>query len=349
MKNKKKPVAFITGVTGQDGAYLANLLLCKGYDVFGGFRRGATNKTWRLDFLGITKCIKLLEFQLNEPQHLIEILKKIQPNEIYHLAGESMVADSFKYPSVTLESNTIGTLNILEAVRIISPKSKIFFASSSEIFGKNSHNKLLNESSLTQPNNPYAISKLTANYFVKLYRDKYDIFACSGILFNHESPLRGLQFVTRKITYRMAQLKMNSMVSPIELGDLNSSRDWGSAIDYVKAMKLMLETDEPKDYIIATGVLSSVRDCLRLSAFNAGFDPIFEGNGVGEVCVDNISGRVIAKVLERNFRKSDTLPLAGDPTKIELATGWVRAINFEKLIEEMSVADMNRIKAGNYD
>ena len=168
MKNKKKPVAFITGVTGQDGAYLANLLLCKGYDVFGGFRRGATNKTWRLDFLGITKCIKLLEFQLNEPQHLIEILKKIQPNEIYHLAGESMVADSFKYPSVTLESNTIGTLNILEAVRIISPKSKIFFASSSEIFGKNSHNKLLNESSLTQPNNPYAISKLTANYFFEI-------------------------------------------------------------------------------------------------------------------------------------------------------------------------------------
>jgi len=255
MKNKKKPVAFITGVTGQDGAYLANLLLCKGYDVFGGFRRGATNKVWRLDYLGITKRIKLLEFQLNESQNLIEILKKIQPNEIYHLAGESMIVDSFKYPIATLELNAIGTLNMLEAVRIISPKSKIFFASSSEIFGVCNQEKLLNESSPMYPGNPYAVSKLTADYLIKLYRDRYNIFACSGILFNHESPLRGLQFVTRKITHKMAKLKMNSMESPVELGDLNSARDWGSAIDYVKAMKFMLETDEPKDFVIATGVL----------------------------------------------------------------------------------------------
>ena len=349
MKNKSKPVGFITGVTGQDGAYLADLLLRRGYEVYGGFRRGGTNKVWRLDYLGITKRIKLVEFQLNEPQHLMEILQTIQPDEIYHLAGESMVADSFKYPSVTLESNTIGTLNILEAVRIISPKSKIFFASSSEIFGKNSHNKLLNESSLTQPTNPYAISKLTANYLIKLYRDRHDIFACSGILFNHESPLRGLQFVTRKITHNIAKLKAGKTDVLLELGDLSSSRDWGSAIDYVKAMKLMLEADVPNDYIIATGKLSSVRECLRLSALSAGFDPIFEGNGVNEVCVDNISGRVIAKVLQRNIRENETPPLAGDSTKLELATGWVRTRSFEKLIEEMVLADISRIKMGNYN
>jgi len=346
MKNNGNSVAFITGVTGQDGAYLADLLLRKGYDVYGGFRRGATNKAWRLDYLGIKERIKLVEFQLNESQKLIEILQKIQPDEIYHLAGESMVADSFKYPGVTLEANAHGALNMLEAVRIISPKSKIFFASSSEIFGKNSHDKLLHENSPTQPNNPYAISKLTADYFIKLYRERYDIFACSGILFNHESPLRGMQFVTRKITYNVAKLKVSKTGLPIELGDFNSSRDWGSAIDYVKAMKLMLEMDKPEDCIIATGKLSSVRECLRLSALSAGFDPVFEGSGANEICVDNMSGRVIAKTLEKYVREGDTPPLAGDSTKLELATGWLRAINFEKLIEEMLIADIRRIKMG---
>ena len=349
MINKSKPVALVTGVTGQDGAYLADLLLRRGYDVYGGFRRGATNKIWRLDYLGITKNVKLLEFQLNEPLNLTDILQKIQPDEIYHLAGESMVSDSFKYPSVTLNANANGTLNMLEAVRIISPKSKIFFASSSEIFGSNNFENLLTEHSPLQPGNPYAISKLTADFFIKMYRDKYNIFACSGILFNHESPLRGLQFVTRKITSNIAKLKMNDMSLPIELGDLSASRDWGSAIDYVMAMKLMLEQDEPKDFIIATGMLSSVRECLRLSALNAGFDPLFEGHGLEEICVDSVSGRVIAKVVGRYFRESDTPPLAGNPAKIELETGWVRTKNFQQLLQEMLVADISRLKIGDYD
>ena len=328
---------------------MAKLLLSKGYDVYGGFRRGSSNKAWRLDYLGITQRLTLVEYQLNEPQSLIEILQKVQPDEIYHLAGESMVADSYKYPGVTLEANSQGTLNMLEAVRIISPNSKVFFASSSEIFGKNSQDKLLNENSDFCPNNPYAISKLTADYFIKLYRDKYDIFACSGILFNHESPLRGLQFVSRKITHNMAKLKINKMSTPIKLGDLNSSRDWGASIDYVQAMHLMLEMNEPRDYVIASGVLTSVRECLRISALKAGFDPLFEGIGINETCFDKSSGLLIAKVDEKYIRTNDTPPLAGDPKKIELATGWSRSIDFEKLIESMLEADIDRIKIGDFN
>ena len=347
-KDKHKPVAFITGVTGQDGAHLAASLLRDGYRVYGGFRRGSTNKTWRMDYLGITGDIDLVEFQLNEPQNLIEILQAIRPDEIYNLAGESFVADSFKYPGVSLDANAHGTLNILEAVRLMSPESRLFFASSSEVFGRNPDDSLLDENSRFCPGNPYAISKLAADCFVRLYREKYGLYACSGILFNHEGPLRGRQFVTRKITYNIARLKLAGG-DPIELGDLNAARDWGSAIDYVEAMRAMLGLDRARDFVIATGQLSTVRDWLSLAAAAAGFDPVFEGQGVTEICVDKVSGKKIAIVSERYFRPYDTGALAGDPGQIKQATGWEQSRNLHQIVEEMVAEDLNRRERGQID
>jgi GDPmannose 4,6-dehydratase len=344
MKNNNKPVAFITGITGQDGAHLANLLLMKGYAIYGGYRRGI-NKTWRLDYLGITQKIRLIEFQLNEPQSIILILQKIKPNELYHLAAESFVADSFKYPNMVLETNTHATCNILEAIRITSPNTRMFFASSSEVFG---HGELLDETSVRYPENPYAISKLSADYFIKMYREKYGLFVCSGILFNHEGPLRGGQFVSRKITHNIARLKLKNG-EPIALGNLNASRDWGAAIDYVKAMWLMLVADDPKDYVIATGRLTTVRDFLKVSALEVGFDPVFEGEGKDELCIDKDTGMKIAKVSKLYFRPFDTLPLTGNSLKIESDLGWKKEVNFEKLISTMVKADIARWNEGILD
>lgn len=342
--SKRKPVAFITGITGQDGAHLADSLLGKGYTVYGGFRRGV-NKIWRTDYLGITDQIDLVECQLNEPQFLIELLQEIKPDEIYNLAAESFVADSYKHPSVTLTTNTSGSLNILDAIRLVSPDSRVLFASSSEIFGCNPGCGLLNEDSRHQPINPYAISKLAADYFVKMYREKYGLFACSAILFNHEGPLRGGQYVSRKITYNIARLKLKGG-EPFELGNLDAARDWGAAIDYVEAMRLMLSLDSPEDFVVATGQLSKVRDLLELSALAVGFDPVFEGSGETEICVDKSSGKEICKVSKRYFRPHDTSPLVGDASKIESKTGWKRTKKIEQVIEEMVVADLDRREKG---
>ncbi|HHB91799.1 MAG TPA: GDP-mannose 4,6-dehydratase [Thioploca sp.] len=346
-RNPRKPVAFITGVTGQDGAYLADLLLSKGYRVYGGYRRG-TNKTWRLDYLGITSKIQLIEFQLNAPQSIMSILQEINPDEVYHLAAESFVADSYKFPNLILEANTHATCNILEAIRLTTPNARVFFASSSEIFGHTLSNQLLDELSTCYPKNPYAISKLSADYFIKMYREEYDLFVCSGILFNHESPLRGGQFVSRKITSNVARLKLKSG-KPFELGNLNSSRDWGAAIDYTKAMSLMLQSETPKDFIIATGTLKTVRDLLEISAMKVGFEPLFEGKDENELCIDKSTGMKIACVSKKYFRPHDTMPLAGNPHKIESELGWERTTNFKDLISMMVEADLDRWHKGVVD
>jgi GDPmannose 4,6-dehydratase len=345
MKIPNAPKIFITGVTGQDGAHLANLLLSKGYNVSGGFRRG-TNKFWRLDYLGITEKITLIEFQLSEPQSILAILQEGQFDEIYHLAAESFVADSFKYPIVTLEANTHAVCNMLEAARLVSPNSRMFFASSSEIYGSGQASNILSEMTPPNPSNPYAISKLAADHFVRLYRETYGLFVCSGILFNHEGPLRGRQFVTRKITYNLARLKIKGG-DPLVLGNLNAGKDWGSAVDYVEAMRLMLSSDKAQDYIIATGKLSTVRDLLRLGAISAGFQPIFEGEGVNEICKDVDTGLIIAEVSERYFRPFDTPAMIGDSSKIEIELGWRKNSNLEQMISEMVSADINRWKIGD--
>ncbi len=342
---EKQKVAFVTGVTGQDGAHLAAHLLRDGWRVYGGFRRGSSNKTWRIEQLGIAKKIELVECPLSEPQHIIEIFQSIRPDHVYNLAGESFVADSFKYPGVTLEVNTHGTLNILDAARLVSPESRLFFASSSEVFGRGGVTGPCDESTLCRPSNPYGISKLAAQNFVSLYRESYGLFACSGILFNHEGPLRGREFVTRKITFNIARLKVKGG-PPIELGDMNAARDWGAADDYVEAMRAMLDQPEAKDMVIASGSLTTVREFLRMAASAAGYDPVFEGVGIDEVCTDRQSGMLLAEVSARYFRPHDTPPMYGNPALIESETGWRRKCSLEQMIKEMISADINRWEKG---
>ena len=343
MSNSK--VAFITGVTGQDGSHLANNLLNDGWKVYGGFRRGSSNKTWRMNYLGIQNEIELVECQLTEPQNLIEILQRIQPTEIYNLAGESFVADSFKYPGVSLDVNTHGVLNLLEATRLVAPSARVFSASSSEVFGRNNKSELLNENSICSPSNPYGISKLAAQHFVRLYRECYGIYACSGILFNHEGSLRGREFVTRKITFNIARLKVQGG-SPIELGDFNAARDWGAAEDYVIAMRAMLAISDPQDMVIATGHLTTVREFLRIAALAAGFNPIFEGSGMKEICVDKNTGMNIAQVSEKYIRNQDTPSMIGDSSLIKKQTSWRGSRELKELINEMVEADINRWEKG---
>jgi GDPmannose 4,6-dehydratase len=342
---EKQRTAFVTGVTGQDGAHLAAHLLRDGWRVYGGFRRGSSNKTWRIEQLGIAKKIELVECPLSEPQHIIEIFQSIKPDHVYNLAGESFVADSFKYPGVTLEVNTHGTLNILDAARLVSPQSRLFFASSSEVFGRGGVTGPCDESTLCRPSNPYGISKLAAQNFVSLYRESYGLFACSGILFNHEGPLRGREFVTRKITFNIARLKIKGG-PPIELGDMNAARDWGAADDYVEAMRAMLDQPEAKDMVIASGSLTTVREFLRMAASAAGYDPVFEGVGIDEVCTDRRSGMRLAEVSARYFRPHDTPPMYGNPALIESETGWRRKCLLEQMIKEMISADINRWEKG---
>lgn len=335
--------AFVTGVTGQDGAHLAHRLLETGWTVYGGFRRGSSNKTWRLDFLGITRKLQLVECQINEMQNLIEILQTVRPSEIYHLAGESFVADSFKYPGVNLEVNTLGVLNMLEAVRLVAPQARLFCASSSEIFGTG-HERPLDEQSECRPSNPYGISKLAALHLVRLYRERYGVFACSGILFNHEGPLRGREYVTRKITFNMARLRVQGG-PPVELGDLNAARDWGCADDYVAAMRTMLGDGRAEDRVIATGRLTKVRDFLRLAATAAGYQPVFQGAGAEETCVDRPTGMILARVSQKYFRVHGTPPLAGDASRLR-AAGWQGSRSVEQMVEEMVAADTQRWKTG---
>lgn len=345
LETKKQKVALITGVTGQDGAHLAAELVRDGWHVYGGFRRGSSNKTWRMETLGIAKNVELIECQINEPRHMIEIFQTIQPDQVYNLAADSFVADSFKHPSVSLEVNTHGVLNILDAARLMSPKSRLFFASSSEIFGRNGAIGSCNESTSYCPSNPYGIAKMAAQNFVRLYRKSYGLFACSGILFNHEGPLRGREFVTRKITFNIARLKVQGG-PPIELGDLNAARDWGAAEDYVRAMRSMLEQEEAKDLVIASGKLTTVREFLRMAAVAAGFDPVFEGQGINEVCMDRLSGTRLAEVSERYFRPHDTPSMVGDPSLLESKTGWRRRVGIEQMITKMISADISRWEKG---
>ena len=253
----KKKKAFITGITGQDGAHLSKHLINDGVQVFGSFRRGSYHKTWRLDELNITKDINLVEAQLNEPMNLVNILSEIDPDYIFHLAGISYISDSYTYPVSTIDANTIGTVNLLEAAKKCCRGAKIFFASSSEIFGNQSQKTILDENSPASPVNPYGISKLAATQLVKIYRENFDMACYSGILFNHEGPFRSRQFVTRKITFNLARMR-HAGGFPIELGNLNATRDWGSADNYALGMLKLLKSEEPEDIVFATGSLTQL-------------------------------------------------------------------------------------------
>lgn len=313
----------ITGITGQDGAYLAEFLLNKGYKVYGVYRRSSTPNFWRLQTLDIFKKIELIPADLIDSASLMEAVKISQPDEVYHLAAQSFVGASFEQPLASVHITGLGTPRILEAIRQLNPKIKFYQASTSEMYG-NGCSGIINENVPFKPASPYASAKLYAYWMARIYRESYGIFACNGILFNHESKLRGLEFVTRKVTNAVAKIVLG-LEKKIKLGNLNSKRDWGYAPEYIQAMWLMLQQKEPDDYVIATKEAHSVRELVE-EAFK----------------VVNLDWRKYVQTDKRFMRPLDVDYLAGDYSKAKKKLDWQPKIKFKKLVEIMVKADLDR-------
>lgn len=329
----------ITGITGQDGSYLAQKLIQRGYEIYGAVRRGSTPKNGRLKQLGILDKVNLIPIEATEFSNVFKTLKDLKPDVIYNLAAQSFVKDSFIHPHLTSEVNYFGVLNLLEAINVLGLELTFYQASTSEMFGDVLTDPQ-DENTPFNPLSPYAVSKSAAHQLVANYRKSYGIKASSGILFNHESELRGREFVTRKITTQMAELAYGRK-KPIELGNLSSQRDWGYAPEYVEAMILITDAKQSNDYVVATDSIFSVRDFIKTSAKVAGFHPIFEGNGIHEKCIDTKSGRVLCLVNENYFRPSDVTYLRGSFSKINEDLGWSPVIKAEKLAEKMTTFDLD--------
>jgi GDPmannose 4,6-dehydratase len=333
--------ALITGVTGQDGAYLAQLLLREGYVVFGGHRRTPSPNLWRLEELGIVDQVQLVPMDLLEFSNLQRLLDTTQPDEVYNLAAQSFVGMSFEQPIYTGDVDGLGVTRLLEAIRSVVPTARFYQASTSEMFGKVQAGPQ-DESTPFHPRSPYAVAKLYAHWLTINYRESYGMFACSGILFNHESPLRGEHFVTRKITRALAQIK-NGRDEPVQLGNLSARRDWGFAGDYVRGMWLMLQQDIPEDYVLATGNTYSVREFAEAAATVSGFSPQWQIQPDGtEIAVDTGSGRRLIEISASQFRPADVEMLQGDPGKAARQLGWVPEIKFAQLVQMMVEADLAR-------
>jgi GDPmannose 4,6-dehydratase len=336
--------ALITGITGQDGAYLAELLLAKGYEVHGIKRRTSLFNTDRIDHLYQDPHVADRRFilhhgDLTDSSSLIRIIQQVRPEEIYNLAAQSHVAVSFEEPEYTANSDAIGTLRLLEAIRILGleKKTRFYQASTSELYGL-VREVPQKETTPFYPRSPYAVAKLYAYWITVNYREAYGIYACNGILFNHESPVRGETFVTRKITRAMARIKLG-LQDCLYLGNLNAKRDWGHARDYVEMQWLMLQQDQPEDFVIATGVQYSVRDFVDAAARELGIKITWSGEGVEERGVDQ-KGRRIVAVDPRYFRPTEVETLLGDPTKAREKLGWVPRITFDQLVAEMVREDL---------
>jgi GDPmannose 4,6-dehydratase len=338
-------VALITGVTGQDGAYLAELLLKKGYTVHGVKRRSSLFNTDRIDHLYQDPHVDNAKFKLHygdltDSTNLIRIIQQTQPDEIYNLAAMSHVAVSFETPEYTANADGIGTLRILEAIRILGleKKTKFYQASTSELYGLVQEIPQ-KETTPFYPRSPYAVAKMYAYWITVNYREAYGIYACNGILFNHESPIRGETFVTRKITRALARIKLN-LQDCLYLGNMDSLRDWGHAKDYVEMQWLMLQQEQPEDFVIATGVQYSVRDFVNIAAKELGINVRWEGKGVDEKGFDNATGKCIVQVDPRYFRPTEVETLLGDPTKAHKKLGWSPKITFHELVSEMVREDL---------
>jgi GDPmannose 4,6-dehydratase len=336
--------ALITGITGQDGAYLAEFLLEKGYEVHGIKRRTSLFNTDRIDHLYHDPHEKGLRFFLHhgdmtDSSSLIHIIQKIKPDEIYNLAAQSHVAVSFEEPEYTANSDALGALRILEAIRILGleKKTKYYQASTSELFGKVQEIPQ-KETTPFYPRSPYAVAKLYAYWITVNYREAYGMYACNGILFNHESPIRGETFVTRKITRALARIKLG-LQDCLYLGNLDAKRDWGHAKDYVEMQWLMLQQKEPEDYVIATGEQYSVRDFVNAAAHELGMEIQWKGEGVDEKGYDE-KGRCIVAVDPRYFRPTEVETLLGEPTKAKEKLGWTPKITFKELVSEMVREDL---------
>ena len=332
---KQAKIALITGITGQDGSYLAELLLEKGYEVHGIVRRSSLINTHRID--QIYGMIHLHYGDLTDATNLISVIKKVEPNEIYNLGAQSHVKVSFETPEYTGQVDGLGTLRVLEAVRLLGMQDdvRIYQASTSELYGL-VQAVPQTETTPFYPRSPYGVAKLYGYWIVKNYRESYGMHASSGILFNHESPRRGETFVTRKITRGLSQISVG-LQDILYLGNLDAKRDWGHAKDFVKAMWLMLQQDEPDDYVIATGEQYSVRDFVNRAAPYFGLHLEWEGEGLEEVAVDKTSKRTVVAVDKRYFRPAEVESLLGDPTKAKEKLGWEPTTTFDQLVEDMCI------------
>ena len=341
--------ALITGVTGQDGSYLSELLLEKGYEVHGIKRRTSLFNTQRIDHLFDNpqignKTFFLHHADLNDSSSLLRVIYEVKPCEIYNLAAQSHVAVSFEEPEYTANSDAVGTLRILEALRILNmPNTRFYQASTSELFGLVQEIPQ-KESTPFYPRSPYAVAKLYAYWATVNYRESYGQFACNGILFNHESPRRGETFVTRKITRGLSRIAVGG-IEPVSLGNLNAKRDWGHARDYVEAMWLMLQQEEPVDLVIATGKQYSVREFIECACDELGFQLKWQGEGVSEVGIDENSGKVLVRIESKYFRPAEVESLLGDFSKAQRILGWTPKTTFRELVSEMCLADLNWAKS----
>lgn len=336
--------ALITGITGQDGAYLAEFLLEKGYEVHGIKRRTSLLNTARIDHLYQDLHENDLRFFLHhgdmtDSSSLIRIIQQVQPDEIYNLAAQSHVAVSFEEPEYTADSDAIGTLRLLEAIRILGleKKSRFYQASTSELYGRVQEIPQ-SETTPFYPRSPYGVAKLYAYWITANYRESYGMYACNGILFNHESPIRGETFVTRKITRALARIKLG-MQNCLYLGNMNAKRDWGHAKDYVRMQWMMLQQDEPEDFVIATGIQYSVRDFVTIAAKEVGIEITWQGKDLNEIGFDQ-KGNAIVRVDSRYFRPAEVETLLGNPAKAKEKLGWIPKISFEELVAEMMREDL---------
>jgi GDPmannose 4,6-dehydratase len=336
--------ALITGITGQDGSYLAKLLLDKGYEVYGGARRSASVNLWRLDELGIRDKVKMVSLELLEYSNLVRVLKEVKPDEFYNLAAQSFVAASFEVPIYTAEADGIAVCKILEAIREVNPEIRFYQASTSEMFGK-VQEVPQSESTPFYPRSPYGVAKLYGHWITVNYRESYDIHASSGILFNHESPMRGLEFVTRKITSGLANVKHGHQ-SHIELGNMDAKRDWGFAGDFVEGMWRMLQQSTGGDYVLATGETHTVRSFVEHAASALGMDIAWSGEAESEIGTDTKSGKVVVKINPKFYRPVEVDLLIGTPIKAQSELGWVRKMSFPGLVEAMALADDTRASRG---
>ncbi len=333
-------VALITGVTGQDGSYLAELLLEKGYEVHGLKRRSSSFNTGRIDGIYGNPKFKAHFGDLSDSTNLVRLVREIQPDEIYNLGAMSHVAVSFEEPEYSADVDGIGTLRLLEAIRIcgLEKKTRFYQASTSELFGLVQEIPQ-RETTPFYPRSPYAVAKLYGYWITVNYREAYGIYACNGILFNHESPRRGETFVTRKITRGIARIK-EGLDTVLKLGNMDSLRDWGHAKDYVEMQWLMLQQSQPEDFVIATGKQISVREFVKLTCKHAGIDIRFEGTGVDEKGIDVATGKVIVSVDPRYFRPTEVETLLGSPEKAKAKLGWVPKITVEEMAKEMVENDL---------
>ncbi|WP_390343354.1 GDP-mannose 4,6-dehydratase [Variovorax boronicumulans] len=342
-----KKRAVVTGITGQDGAYLAELLLGKGYTVYGAFRRTSSVNFWRIESLGIQDHpeLHLVEYDLTDLGSSLTLIRDAEPDEVYNLAAQSFVGASFNQPEATTHTNGLGTLHLLEAIRLTNRQIKYYQASTSEMFGKVQAIPQ-KEDTPFYPRSPYGVSKLFAHWMTMNYRESYGIFGCCGILFNHESPLRGREFVTRKVTDAAAKIRLGKL-DVLTLGNMDAKRDWGYAKEYVDGMWRMLQADKPDNYVLATNRAETVREFVDMAFRAAGYELRFEGMGQEEVAIDRETGKVLVKIDPKFYRPAEVDLLIGDASHARKTLGWEPRTTLEELCAMMVEADLRRNREGH--